>query len=271
MTAMSAEHRQFIDRLLELELGIAPSEPEPDGLDDFRRRIMGRWENLRWRILGATGARLRDLSPVQHTLLHALQGSPDLLSPLERDRDEVSHTRLIAWFLDQDGPVGEHCRRALARQLGLDADTELLGVGTEVVVSKGCRVDLVLETRRHLIYIEAKVDADERPDQLADYHRALAAQAGKRQPVLVFLTVDAPEHASTAHHPLSFAELLASWLPAVLLPGADAQYLTAYLVSVARSLCEAAEPGPFATWPLSTQHRMLDLLDTIEVPDASRT
>ena len=41
------------------------------------------------------------------------------------------------------------------------------------------------------------MDAGERPDQLADYRKALTANAGKRKPVLVFLTVDAPEHTST--------------------------------------------------------------------------
>lgn len=267
MTSLPAEHRQFLDRLLALERGLAATAPEPDGLDDFRKHIIAPWNTLRWRLLGTTTERLRQMSPMQHALLDVLQNSPDLLAPLERDRDEMTHTRLIAWFLDRDGPVGDHCRHAVARHFQLDANTELVGVHTEVVVAKGCRVDLVVETRRHLIYIEAKVDADERPDQLADYRKALTANAGKRKPVLVFLTVDAPEHTSAEHVPLLFRELVAAWLPAVTLHGPDAAYLASYLVSVATALLQACEPQPFVHWPLRTQHRMLDLLQSIEDSD----
>ena len=263
-TSLPPQQRQFFDRLFELERSLAPPATESDGLDDFRALIMARWETLHWRLLGTTTDGLRNLSTTQHALLQALVDSPDLLAPLERGRDEPTHTRLIAWFLRRDGAVGDACRRALANQLNLDPNTVLLDVHTELNVAAGCRVDIVLETRRHLIYVEAKVDADERPNQLADYHSALVANAGKRKPVLVFLTVDPPDQASADHIPLSFQQLLAAWLPAVLLPGADARYLASYLVSVASSLCSAAEPGPFAGWSLGAQHRMLDLLQTIE-------
>lgn len=267
METLSTGHRSFLARLFELERGLAQPEAAPDHLDDFRQLVMAHWETLHWRLLGTTTDRLRRLSRKQHALLQTLLDSPDLLRPMERDRDEVTHTRLIAWFLGEDGAVGDHCRGALAGLLGLDPAAELLSVQTEVTVAKGCRVDLVVETRRHLIYIEAKVDAAERPDQLTDYARALAVQAGRRKPVLVFLTVEAPEQASAEHTPLAFQQLFSAWLPAVLLPGPHGRYLASYLVSVGCSLCDAVEPGPFAAWSLGTQHRMLDLLQTIEDTD----
>ena len=266
MTAVPPAHRRFIDRLVVLESALTPAPPaEQDGLDDFRRLIMDRWDNLRRRLLGTTVDGFRALSAGQHALLQALVDSPDLLAPLQRDRDETTHTRLIAWALGLENAVGAACRGALARQLGLDTDS--MEVASEVTVAPRCRVDLVLETPRCLVYVEAKVDARERPAQLADYRAALDARAGRRRGVLVFLTVDGPAETSADRVPLTFAELLSLWLPATLLPGADAQYLASYLVSVAGSLCGALEPGPFATWSLQAQRRMLALLNAIEESD----
>jgi len=262
---LTKKQRAFVRRLVELEGAMAAPPPDEDGLDEFRTLIMARWENIRWRLLGATADRLRALSEPQRSLLQTLQDSPDLLAPLERQRDEVFHTRLIAWFLDQEDEVGRGCRRSLADELGIEVD---MSVHAEVVVAKGCRVDLVIETARHLVYIEAKVEAAERPEQLADYRRALTANAGKRKGLLVFLTLNGTSNASAKHRPLTFEQLLALWLPATLARGPSARYLASYLVTVAHDLCGVIGVGPFHSWSLVQQHRILDLLNRVDVPDA---
>ncbi len=264
--ALSTRQRTFLDQLLRLEAVMAAPAPDTEApLEDFRRVIMKRWDNIRWRLLGTTADKLRRLSDAQRALLQLLQESPDLLAPLERQRDEVSHTRLIAWFLEQDDRVGQACRCALAEELGIAAD---LTVQAEVEVASGCRVDLVLETPQELVYIEAKIEAAERSGQLRDYLQALVANAGKRRPLLVFLTMNEVSEASAEHVRLSFEQLLILWLPAALLRGPTASYLASYLVTVAHDLCGVIEPGHFPTWSLVRQHRTLDLLLRVNVPDA---
>lgn len=115
-------------------------------------------------------------------------GPADLLGVSGRDRDELTHSRMLAWVLN---PLGQHglgpslleafVRRLDPRRRDLGGDLHQARVRLEVTRAES-RADIVVDLARGGIVIENKIDAVEQPDQCLrqanDYQRH----------VLVFLT-----------------------------------------------------------------------------------
>ena len=105
----TTDQSQFLRRLVVLASQLPPSNAPATAadLEEFERVIMSNWESLRWRLLGAAAEGYRRLGPSQRAMVQALERAPSLLGPLERGRDETTHTRLLTWFLGRVGPVGD--------------------------------------------------------------------------------------------------------------------------------------------------------------------
>lgn len=256
----------FLRGLLRLARELDLAEPEESDLQSFRTHIIDNWERIGWRMTGHAVASLRDLSDPQRAMLRVLEDSPNLLAPLGDARTEVVHTKLLAWFMSQDDPVGQACCAAFMDGVGAPGDGDVL-VEAEVRVASGCRVDLRLESDTALVYVEAKIATAERASQLDDYHAALKANKRRRQaPNLVFLTATR-EHTSASqvtHRHITFRDILRWWLPFALMRGPTAAYLAGYLVTVARDVCGVAESRSIEHWSLAAQHATLKLLKEIE-------
>jgi hypothetical protein len=103
---------------------------------------------------------------------------------------EVPLTAGLAWLLDPDGwhGLGNQVLTRLLTQLGLPSAIEYpVSVTTEETRSGGeTRADLVVRMPGMTLLVEAKVYADEQPDQCDRLADAWATE----NPSLVFLTVD---------------------------------------------------------------------------------
>ncbi len=118
-----------------------------------------------------------------------LGGDRNLLQVLGLTRDELAHTRLLAWLLRPDGH--HRAGRAALFALGAAADVpESLLMGEVRVVLEEerktvdrqegepttTRADLVARTPRATLLVEAKVDALEQPAQLDRLRRTWAGE-----------------------------------------------------------------------------------------------
>lgn len=119
--------------------------------------------------LVAEESRLRDAGKWMH-------GRADYLGVIDRHRDELVHSKMLAWFLD---PCARHGlgTRVLAGVLRLthpDAPVpsrlERANVFTEVVLGER-RLDIVVDAPGLYLVIENKVDADESDGQCAYYYK----------------------------------------------------------------------------------------------------
>jgi hypothetical protein len=267
--ALSPAERAFVDGFVELA---REALPQDDAATAFERVIMAGWEHLVWRLQGALTARLAALSPESHRMLRSLEDTPPLLEPLGCARDEVSHSRLLGWALRRPGPLGDALRAAWLRRFGReDLPVHGWAVINETPLGKQGRVDLVIEIPGHwLCYVEVKVDAMERDRQLVDYRRHLDAQCVARDldGELVFLTVEGyASEEEVEHRPLSFLQVLLMWLPLAQGADHDAQYLRAWLTTIARSFYRVGGRGPLARWSYRQRRAALELFELMESGD----
>jgi hypothetical protein len=152
-------------------------------------------------------------------------GPGDLLSVLGKQRDELVHSRLLAWLLV---PTNRHGlgRRFLTGFLDLLwPDDSLLRTGivtveTEVTqarldeegVMRAARADIVLRGEGLTVVVENKFDAGEGLDQCERLYWAWAGEAGETRWVFLSPTGRAPVTATSdiaraAWHCLSYAQV----------------------------------------------------------------
>jgi hypothetical protein len=134
----------------------------------LRSQIMS-WEQ-HFAILTAEESSLRDHGRWIH-------GRADFLGVLGRHRDELAHSRMIAWLLDPCGRhgLGSRILEGLLEQVfGSRHSLGLARARTrcEVPLIDG-RLDIVVEAPGLYLVIENKVDAEEGEDQCAYYGRHL--------------------------------------------------------------------------------------------------
>jgi hypothetical protein len=116
-------------------------------------------------------------------------------------RDELRHASVLRWLIDCGGSHGQchrflqHFLRRLATDLPPDfpSATCLLGGYSTRVESNpfgdtANRIDIEIESDSFLIFIEAKIDAMERPDQLHRYLKLAERKAAGKPFCVVFLS-----------------------------------------------------------------------------------
>jgi PD-(D/E)XK nuclease superfamily len=278
------ERAAYVARLVALAAKLQESSEQQldDGSDAFRRILRPNVRDIMWRVAGATLERRRRLAPEARDSLRVLETSPDLLGPLAYSRTEVAHSRALCFLLDpsRSGELGHECLRAFV-ELVMDArndndaedqDADVSGstVEAERAIHPWGRVDISIESPSSLIFVEVKVDAEERPNQLLDYSRALAHCAGTRQAILVFLTANEQQAGvGTKHRHVTFRDLLRAWLPiAARTRRPEGTYLAMYLKTIARHLERLADEGEFDHWRLRTQRAALAFIEKEVETDA---
>jgi hypothetical protein len=267
--------RHFVERLLALSKPLPPVEQEKkDNLGLFRDHVMPHVESIMRVVVGAQALRRRELDWRTRAAIDALGATSDLFELLGLERDEVTYTRAIAAFLNTREPC---MYPGLARECGArfesllrrknpnlgDLNLDRAYSEAERTLGRAGRVDVALESDAAVVFIEAKIGAEERVNQLDDYSRELtSSRLGGRQGVLVFLTArkDQVSQSEAPHVHILFHELLLAWLPLVLgeQPHGD---LRLYLKAIAVHLAGVAARGPFELWPISTQRACLELLE----------
>lgn len=280
-TADALARQAYIDRLVTFGRSLLHGEEGADqDLAEFRRHIMNNPREILWRVAGATALRRRALSPSGRAMLSVLELWPDLLGPLQQHEDEVAHSTLMAHFLSplQSGEIGSACIKAFVDLLLTPTDEEPtalpdrfdmrdLKVQAERHLGKYGRVDISIESMNTIVFIEVKVGASEGRQQLSGYAKALEAlsAASARQPLLVFLTAradQAPSIKLAARH-VTFRQLLSAWLP-ISVSGRTPEhlYLSLYLKTIACHFYNLADADAFDCWPLATQRRAMQFLET---------
>lgn len=247
---------------------LAPEGRIGEALDAFRRIVMARPNDIRNRLLGSNVQLLKELPGYQRRALRALEVWPDLLSPIGELRYEPSHSRLLAYFMG-GGRVPELAGDLLREFLelaGCTADftdpVELVGatVTPEAFVRTG-RVDIRIETKRLVTFVEVKVDAGEGPDQLPRYRKALDAHGTGRERLLVYLTLPGaappPRNVECVH--VDFAQLLRAWLPHATTDCEQGGLLSRYLKSVALVLGVAGAES-YERWTSTEQRSALEIV-----------
>lgn len=172
-----------------------------------------------------------------------VHGRDDFLGVLGLERDEVRHSRMVAWLLDPcathglgDRVLAGVLRTAFGDDLP-DAVLASLGAARSTceVVRGDARIDVLVRSGALTLVIENKVDAAEGAGQCDAYHALFRDEPGAR---FVFLTPTgyAPRSASgdarEAFRPMSYGalrDLLASALGATATLGAGAPVARAYL------------------------------------------
>jgi hypothetical protein len=234
-------------------------------LETFRRLFMERPDDFRRRMYGANAQRLREMSPAQRDWMRILEVAPDLLAPLSLLHYEPAHSRLISFLLDpRRNEIGvallksflalSHCPENVVQV----EDLQDAKVTPEAQVTEG-RIDIKVETSKLLAYVEVKVHAQEGPDQLMRYRKALNRHSD-RVTHLVYLTLpDAPGPTrSIACEQVDFRELLRVWLPFAG-AGSGGAYLARYLKSLARILGCVGQ-GSWNDWTFAEQRSALQFV-----------
>ncbi|HWZ89179.1 MAG TPA: PD-(D/E)XK nuclease family protein [Polyangiaceae bacterium] len=267
--------RQFVERLLALSKPPPTVEREKeDDLELFRDRVMPHVESIMRVVVGAQALRRRELDWRTRAAIDALGATSDLFELLGLERDEVTYTRAIAAFLNAREPCrypglssdcGGRFESLLRRKNPNLGDLALNRAYSEAerTLGREGRVDIALESDAAVVFIEAKIGAEERANQLDDYSRELTpSRLGGRQGVLVFLTArkDQVSQSAVPHIHICFEELLLAWLPLVLGEQRHGD-LRHYLKAIAVHLAGVAARGPFELWPISTQRACLELLE----------
>lgn len=260
--------------------GLAPRQLP--ALHRFRAEILPRFDTFLRERRASMVDRMSRLSPEARAALSVLEGTPDLLGPLDQIRQETLHTRALAWALSPrrlQGTLGaEPLRRfltLLARkapegtptpgpELAV-ADPQLRAEPERVVPGRG-RVDVWLNLPGHVVAVEAKVDHVLRWRQLEDYRAAVDAECAhtpNRRGLVVFLALEGTERPPDRRVVcLSWLDILEALLP-VAASGStgDYHYLGLWLRSVARSLATLGGEGPFLGWPPARQGHTLTFLE----------
>lgn len=261
---VDAPRRKFVDSFVALARSELPTE---DPATEFQRVVIDGWQALVWRVQGAVATCFAELDEDEHRIIRALEDSPSLLAPIDRERDEVTHSRLLAWALSRPGKLGRSLRQSFLRLLDVAQPADGWVVRTESTIGPECRVDIdILVPGLWRCLVEVKVDAPERDSQLDDYRLHLdgACQDQGIDGDLSFVTLDGREGDADADHtPLSFRALLRSWLPLALGSGADELYLRLWLASIADALYGIGQPGPVASWSFSKRVGVLRLLEEL--------
>lgn len=115
----------------------------------------------------------------------------DILSPKE---DEVKNCKILRWILDCNGShgLGQNLANALFHKLKLDninlnkvyrCSTEVCPLGNQEN-----RVDIVLTSDDFVIYIEAKINANEGEEQISRYAKSISTQGMGKKQAVIFLT-----------------------------------------------------------------------------------
>lgn len=234
---------------------MTPAGTESSVTQAFEREVMAAWPAITQRVADAVTQRLREVPQSLHDAVGILAASPSLLAPMDRVRDEVIHTRLLAWLLGLPGETGQAARRAWLARFDVDAPLDHWHVRAEApvpVLGKNGRIDVRIEVPgRWLFYVEGKIDAPESPGQLARYHAHLTASpktAGGGF-TLVFLTVDGRNSEENVPHvALAFTDLARDWLPLIGSGGPDATYLAAWLATILCDLTGTLPEGSVDGW-----------------------
>ncbi|MEQ1564042.1 MAG: PD-(D/E)XK nuclease family protein [Myxococcota bacterium] len=225
--------------------------------------MIGQWGALIQRLRAGVDAEFASLTADERASLRVLELAPSLLTPLGLARDELTHSRLLAWFLSRLDAVGEACRRSFLERVGLAAPAQGWRVSRERDLGAHGRLDLHIDVPgAALIYVEVKIDAPERENQLRDYRAHLdEVQHGWPSSRLVFLTVDGRRGTGDAEHQhLGFGDLVAAWLPHATGNDPTAVYLAGWLACLARDVLRQAGEGDAAEWSLARRRSGLRLL-----------
>jgi len=279
--------RAFVEELVRLSRDLVALPPVPaTNIEAFRERIMPHVDSIMRVVAGAQALRRRALNEEQRAAIDVLSVPGDLLGLLGQERSEVAHTAALGAFLNTEPrspfpALAQACAREFEEVLR-DAHSRNGGsplpalrldeshVDCEHALPTGDRVDVVLESRAAIVFVEAKIDAEARERQLDDYADALDARAkfDPRHRVLVFLTVRANQAAGTTrvHVHVTFLDLLRAWLPLAAGGMRGAHDLARYLKTIATHLCSIASRGAFDEWPLHVQRRCLEFLEKGTTP-----
>lgn len=138
----------------------------------------------RWKVLGE--GRMTELIGDLGPAVRAARGAGAFANPWRiagLKRREVVTTAVLAWFLspDEDHGAGSVFLDAFWKATGLSDVFPLVGVSrcdAEFVplADDANRVDLVLQGRDCLVFIEVKIDAPFQPNQLSRYQASLHAR-----------------------------------------------------------------------------------------------
>lgn len=263
---------------LQLEGSQPGSAHDPD-LRRFRERVMANPKAFLAEAKERGLARKEEVMSRREDLarqLAVLEGPGDLFGPLDHIRAEVLHTRAIAWVLSPwrlkrgIGHAGLGAFLGMLQRHEPEINVEWAAAATdqdctipEYVAGERGRVDVWLDLPHVLIAIEAKIDANERADQLKDYRAAVTSARKKRPGHTVFLGLQRPDKCSD-HRAIrvGFKDLLRALLPvAAAGDDHDHHYLGLYLRTVARSLLHLSDTGTFETWDPARMTRTLTFLE----------
>ncbi len=150
-----------------------------------------------------------------------MSGPADLLTILGRQRDELFHSRLLAWLLTPTGRhgLGRRFLRALFAEIwpnepvaefgavAVELETTQSGVSGATGDILEARADVVLRTDLVVVVIENKVDAGEQPAQCERLYWAWAQEPVETRWVFLSATGRAPGSVESA-------EARAAWRPA---------------------------------------------------------
>ena len=147
------------------------------------------------------GAFYSEIMPLIETSYQEYMKNPlgfNIWEGMGLSRDEVKNCSFLRYLLD---PMANHGQRDLFLKCFLKLpqingteffkETPLneIHVNTEEYVDSDSRIDISIRSKRHIILIEAKIDATEQPKQLERYeiilNRTAVGTANKR---LIFLT-----------------------------------------------------------------------------------
>lgn len=187
-----------------------------------------------------------------------LFGHVSLFRTMDFGRLETAHTRALAWMLDdQEHGFGHQLLEVLLRHLLGDSQfhvTRVDRVDSEYSVENGTgRIDVLARGRGKrarqedawLLVIEAKIDAEEGDEQLAQYDKWIAKNAHSTNVLRVFLTPDGRKNqtGSEMWQELSFADLTRVFrLASGLHDKPGYHFLRYYLTGVLRDICKLSIP-----------------------------
>lgn len=257
----------------------SPSQARAEAalIDRFRQQVTNDVPAFIQRVSERIDRRVATLPAASVAILYRFELAPDLFAPLDFTRAETSHTRVVAWALSPSRLHASLCDRPLRAFLSLlnergarcgdfvGTDLSRVRAAPERWAGEFGRVDIWLSLPGWEIPIEAKIDADERENQVSDYNEAIDYLTPSREGFPVFLTIDGHDSESEAIT-VSFADLSRAWLPIAFAgESADHLYLRAYIKSVLVNLYHAAATGAFGGWPWLARARFLAYLATQEV------
>lgn len=259
----------FADVLRQLIRAQDAPAVEMSSRNAFRTLFLDTLDELEARWVADLRSRLAALPHSVLAQIAVLEAFPSVLAPIGRSRNEVTHTKWLAWWLDKPGEYGGLVRDAFGQAIGQRLPTDGWRVANEAMISPKRRVDIRIHVPDHaLVLVEAKVDAPEGPDQLIDYRVAVDDQVRQGEtPLLVYLTRSGAsdrEADDAAHVHTTWLSLLRAVLERIrleALAGPDGVLLGCWVATLAQDVCQVAGAGPVQGWSRRRQARLLDVLD----------